>query len=234
MNIRSSTVAIALCVAAVGVFHVVKFTRQANHAPLARTEVVEALAANDLTMMLQPPPQGVLPCGNASALDTQTLAESVRQIRFSYRPEAERFYNRGNLAQIEMRPGSSININNQLFSLLTIQFERLERAKQNYLSLIHTQRDGQRLTIYVPLQFAATGNSVIDALWRYLPSQPGEHNSLDDMHVDINELLPHDRTYIRAITTDQCGKPALWLALQSPISISEAQASRLNEVLTMK
>ncbi len=100
--------------------------------------------------------------------------------------------------------------------------------------LIHRAEDGTVAVVTAPLQLAKEGNATIDALWRYMPQLRGEHNSLDDIHVDINNLLPHDRTYYRYAASGACGKDVIWLGLQSPVLITTTQMEKLDHALAFQ
>jgi len=229
---------IAILVAIVGAYHIVLFGLHPHPPALAaKTEVIwgdlsdkqpsflpeTAFATPSCTAALQP-----------AADNPGSAADKMKKrVRFEYRPEADYFVNTGRAEEIVMEPGSTITIDNKTYALKQIQFYQAGTSGQRGFYLIHRADDGKVAVVAAPLQVSNESNPAIDALWRYLPQRPGEHNSLDDMHVDINNLLPHDRTYSRYTTNGSC-TDAVWLSLQTPVQITADQLAKLDRVLTAK
>ena len=80
-------------------------------------------------------------------------------------------------------------------------------------------------------------NPTLSALLRYLPLKPGEHNSLWDVRIDPNALLPKNLdyySYSSPAANVPCGKAVRWLALEHPVEISSPQLAAYERVLEGK
>jgi len=229
---------IALLVAVIGAYHIVLFALHPRLPPEAKTQVAWGDVSDTLPSVLQRPLVDPKWCADSSQSDQQeetqnktpALADTTR-VRFEYRPEANKFINTGNAAQIIMAQGSSLTIGKYNYPLQQIEFRKSAITGKINLYLIHRLKKGKSAIVAVPLKLSERDNPAIDALWRYLPKQQGDHNSLDDVHLDIGHLLPQDLTYFRYPDSEVCGKETILLGLNSPVSISTAQLLKLDKVL---
>jgi len=229
---------IPLLVAAIGAYHVAMFALHPHHRAVAKTEVVWGDLSDKQPSPLQSPLIDTAFCSGtlqpASDGNTTNTADATKsRVRFEYRPEADYFVNTGRAEEIAMRPGSTITIDNKIYQLKQIQFQNTATAGRMDFYLIHRAEDGKVAVVEAPLQIGQESNPAIDTLWRYMPQRQGEHNSLDDIHVDINNLLPHDRTYYRYAASGSCGKGVVWLGLQSPVQITADQLAKLDHSLVV-
>jgi len=235
MNKKTHKWIVVLLVAAVGVFHVVMFLLHPHRPPYPKTEVVWGDLSDKQPDALQSTSFAPSFCSDLPQVDKQEATDfidmAVNRIRFEYRPEADDFINKGGLAEIMMGQSGTITLGNKTYPLQKIVFARTGASGQMALYLIHHVNSGGGVVVSVPLQIAEKGNSIIDTLWHYLPQLPGEHNSLDDIHVDINNLLPHDRTYYRYTSNGDCSNNVIMLGLVSPVLISSTQADTLSQAL---
>lgn len=230
----------------VGAYHVVLFSLRPKLPPVAKTEVVWGDMSTQQPQHLQNPLLEASFCtGGAEAttdgntvITTGNDEATKHRIRFEYRPVAHDVLNAGDTVQVSMANGSSITLDGKSYQLKQLMFQKPKTgaaAGQMAFYLVHRASDGKVAVVTVPLQLGKAGNPVIETLWRYLPQQPGEHNSLDDIHLDINSLLPHDRSYYRySDGNGACGKQVLWLGLQSPVTITAAQLTKLEKTLGKK
>ncbi len=230
---------IPILVAIIGAYHIAMFWLHPRLPPVAKTEVVWGEMSDKEPAPLQNPAIDAAYCSGAiqsvsdNHMDTLTSKTNER-VRFEYRPEASYIVNTGRAAEIVMEPGSTITIGNKAYALKEIEFQKADTSGRMDFYLIHRAEDGTVAVVAAPLQLAKEGNATIDALWRYMPQLRGEHNSLDDIHVDINHLLPHDRTYYRYAASGACNKDVTWLGLQSPVLITTAQMEKLNRALAFR
>lgn len=227
---------IALLVVAVGVFHVVLFGMRPKLPPVPQTEIVWGEQGEGGWKDARRPELDAELCRAAQRLESSAENEkkpgtiSGDRVRFEYRPVASEFMHTGRAVQVEMGRGSSIRVGEQSYPLKAIRFRRVNASGRDAFYLVH--QDGERMVVVtVPLQISDSANPGIAALWRYLPKGAGEHNALDDIHLDIANLLPHDRTYYRYAGDSGCGSRLILLGLASPVTISPKQAVQLDKVL---
>lgn len=226
---------IALLLVVIGAVHIYLFTRHPYLPPVPKTEVIWGDLNDKQPSPLQSLPLDTNLCAVKAVMPEKggdDGSDNGKRVRFEYRPEAQEFLNTGRAAQIVMERGSVLTLGKESYPLVKIQFERSRTTGQPVFYLIHRMKEGKVVVVSVPLQVSGQDNEVIATLWRYLPHRAGEHNTLYDVHVDINKLLPHDRTYYRyAAAQEGCAKEAVLLSLVSPVQISAAQMTKLDEVL---
>lgn len=228
---------IALLVAVIGAYHIVLFALQPTLPPVVKTEVAWGDMSSTLPSVLLRPLIDPKWCADTSESTEKAPQEKVphaastKRVRFEYRAEASNFINTGNSAKITMAQGSSLTIDNHNYPLQQIEFRKSDITGKINLYLIHRLKKEKSAIVAVPLKISDKANPAIDALWRYLPKQRGDHNSLDDFHLDIDHLLPRDHTYFRYPVSDTCGKETIILGLTSPVMISTTQLLKLDKVL---
>ena len=224
----------------IGAYHVFLFGMNPKLPAVARTEVLWGGLSAGRGAPLQTPLLNTAYCsdtmrpttGDAGATDNSGTAD--HRIRFEYRPVADEIINTGPTLQVLMDRGSSITVDGATYHLKQFMFQKANTQGgkgQMAFYLIHRAADGKVAVIAIPLQIGKEANPVITALWRYLPPHAGEHNSLNDIHVDINNLVPHDRTYYRYASSGKCDRNIDWFGLQSPVTITAAQMAKLDKAL---
>ncbi len=235
---------LAILIVIIGAYHVLLFGLRPQLPPVAKTEVVWGDLSNKPQTNLQTPLLDTAFCTGATQAttgDTASAAAAITaagkdRIRFEYRPVAEDIANTGHTVQITMDRGSSITIDGTTYHLKQFMFQKMAAdaghgSGQMAFYLVHRAANGKVAVVAVPLQLGKEGNPVITTLWRYMPKHVGEHNSLADIHIDINNLLPHDRSYYRYTAAGDCAKHVVWLGLQTPVTITATQLAKLDKAL---
>lgn len=227
---------IIILVVVIGAYHVLLFGLRPPLPPVPKTEVIWGDLGTQQPVALQTPHLDTAYCSGALEPTTDNAAAKAsdkenRRVRFEYRPVADEIINTGNTAKITMDRGSTLTLNGETYALKQILFQKSDAKGKMAFYLVHHAADGKVAIVAVPLELSKQGNPTIEALWRYMPPQPGEHNTLYDIHVDINNLLPHDRTYYRYAASGSCSKNVIWLGLQKPVQITAAQVAKLDHAL---
>lgn len=233
---------IAILIAVIGAYHVVLFALHPTLPPVAKTEISWGEANDTPLSVLQRPAMDASWCTVTKQPSDEKKDEqdkvpnmaTVSRVRFEYRPEASEFMNTGSAAQIRMAQGSSLTIGKYNYPLRQIEFRKSDITGKINLYLIHRIKDGRSAIVSIPLKIGEQSNPAIDALWRYLPKQQGDHNALDDLHLDISHLLPQDHSYYRYPDNGTCPNGTILLGLSSPVSISTAQLLKLDKVLLVQ
>uniref|UniRef100_A0A7S0RK06 Carbonic anhydrase n=1 Tax=Chlamydomonas leiostraca TaxID=1034604 RepID=A0A7S0RK06_9CHLO len=90
----------------------------------------------------------------------------------------------------------------------------------------------------VMLALAEQDNPALDAIWEYMPEREGLYNNMGaGKSIDLNALLPADRTYISyegSLTTPPCTEGLLWHVLTTPIPISLNQLRKYQTAVGLK
>lgn len=76
-------------------------------------------------------------------------------------------------------------------------------------------------------------NEAIERLWQSIPATPGDSIPLLSP-VDINLLLPEDRTYWRfsgSLTTPPCSEGVTWIVLKQPMTLSAGQLEKFRHTI---
>ncbi|MDF1795206.1 MAG: carbonic anhydrase family protein [Coxiellaceae bacterium] len=70
---------------------------------------------------------------------------------------------------------------------------------------------------------ARRNNPAIKALWKYLPTQPGQTNSLQNHLIFMSQMLPKNLSFYHfegSLTTPPCTKGIQWYVLKTPVDIT--------------
>lgn len=155
------------------------------------------------------------PAGSGEQADKERIV-------FDYYTAATDVINDGQTIRVQMKHGSTLTVAGIPYQLEQIHFHRVAGSNGDLLAhLIHRADDGHRLELAVLLH-KGRSNPALEKLWHYLPPKAGERNSLWDVRIDPNELLPRDHTFYRYTASGSCGKTQ-WLALVTPTELSPAQ-----------
>ncbi len=162
-------------------------------------------------------------CGPLSAPVNVTGHKAAKDlIVFDYYTAATDVINDGNTAQVQMKHGSTLTVDGMPYQLESIHFHHVAGKSGDLIAhLVHRSDDGHQLVLAVLLH-QGRANPALAKLWHYLPPHQGERNSLWDVRVDPNELLPADHTYYR-YGFASCNGTTQWLALVTPTELSPAQ-----------
>jgi carbonic anhydrase len=149
---------------------------------------------------------------------------------FDYRPGPFRVVDTGHTVQVEVAPGSSIEVLGRRFELVQFHFhrpseERVDgRAYDMVVHLVHRDPDG-RLAVVAVLLERGSAQPVVQTVWNHLPLEQGEPVAVRAA-LDPAGLLPEQRgyyTYMGSLTTPPCSEGVLWMVMKQPVAVSEAQ-----------
>lgn len=152
-------------------------------------------------------------------------------ITFEYRPSLFNILDNGHTVQVNYGEGSSLTVQGRRFELVQFHFHKPSEERINGRSydmvahLVHKDEDG-RLAVLAVLFERGKDNPFIQTLWNNLPLEQGTEVSPPDAPIDLNTLLPKDRsyyTYMGSLTTPPCTEGVMWMVLKSPVEISAEQ-----------
>ena len=158
------------------------------------------------------------------------LALDLDAIRFDYRPGAFSVVDNGHTVQVNVAPGSSIEILGRRYQLQQFHFHRPSeeriggRRYEMSAHFVHKDAEGRLAVVAVMLERGAD-QPLLQAVWTNLPLEKGEEQ-LSSRPLDPAQLLPADRryySYMGSLTTPPCSEGVLWLVLQRPVGVSPRQ-----------
>ena len=151
-------------------------------------------------------------------------------VPFDYKPGVFRVLDNGHTVQVNVAPGSSIEVLGRRYDLVQFHFhrpseERIDgRQFDMVVHLVHKDIDG-RLAVVAVLLDRGSAHPLIQSVWNNLPLEKGEEVAAK-ASLDLNRLLPEDRsyfTYMGSLTTPPCSEGVLWMVMKSPVTVSADQ-----------
>ncbi|WP_312984046.1 carbonic anhydrase family protein [Atlantibacter sp.] len=100
------------------------------------------------------------------------------------------------------------------------------------MHLVHKESNGDVVVVAVMFDIGAE-NAALAELWKKMPQQ-AEKSAPLTTKIDMNSLLPTDKTYWRfsgSLTTPPCSEGVTWLVMKHPLTLSEAQLKQFKTVM---
>ena len=156
-------------------------------------------------------------------------------LAINWRASAAEVVDNGHTIQVNMAPGSNIELEGREFSLLQFHFHLPSEHTANGMSIpmevhfVHQAAEGDLAVIGV---FMATGggHDAIDRIWNAIPDSVGEAAAAGDF--DPGVLLPDGFGYSRyagSLTTPPCSEIVSWVVLDEMIDVSRGQVDAFAE-----
>jgi carbonic anhydrase len=164
-----------------------------------------------------------------SPIDIEPRAGTASPITFHYRPTAAVVFDEGHTLQVQLAPGSAIEIDGHAYQLLQFHFHMPSEhaiAGEHYpleLHLVHQDTDG-RIAVVGVLYDTGTESKLLAELWSRWPRKVGGE---DKPHkpFDPGGLLPETRTVFRytgSLTTPPCTEGVMWNVMRRAMSDTKA------------
>ena len=100
------------------------------------------------------------------------------------------------------------------------------------MHLVHQNSAGELAVVAVMFDKGAA-NPELDKLWSVMPQQ-AEQNASIKQDLDLNKLLPVDKTYWRfsgSLTTPPCSEGVTWIVLKHPLTVSAEQLEKFTHTM---
>ncbi|GLT23768.1 hypothetical protein GCM10007933_32390 [Zoogloea oryzae] len=174
-------------------------------------------------------------CGSGERQSPIDIREGIKvelePIRFDYKPTQFRIVDNGHTVQVNVGPGSSLQVMGRYYDLVQFHFHRPSEERINgkgfemVAHLVHKDLDG-RLAVVAVLLERGQLHPLVQTLWNNLPLEKNVDYSPEGVAIDLNELLPKDRnyyTYMGSLTTPPCSEGVLWMVMKQPQQLSPEQ-----------
>ncbi|MDE2092322.1 MAG: carbonic anhydrase family protein [Burkholderiales bacterium] len=151
-------------------------------------------------------------------------------IRFDYQPGAFDVIDDGHTVQVNVAPGSAIEVLGRRYALVQFHFHRPAEERIDgkpfdmVVHLVHRDSEG-RIAIVAVLLERGSALKVVQNVWNNLPLEQRVALAAPGM-LNPNELLPTERsyyTYMGSRTTPPCTEGVLWMVMKTPVPISAEQ-----------
>ena len=152
---------------------------------------------------------------------------------FHYRPMDLTILNTGRTIQVKGNRHNFMELAGDRFTLQQLHFHhpsehRLEGDRfPMEMHLVHKNEQGALAVLGLFLTEGAENNA-LKAVWNAMPRRMAKTVAPPDQRIDVEALLPRDRTlfrYIGSLTTPPCSEAVQWMMFKTPIELSAKQVT---------
>ena len=97
---------------------------------------------------------------------------------------------------------------------------------------MHKSKSGELAVVGVFIE-QGKHHASFDAVWSNMPTETGTEKHLEHIRVNIDDMLPSDRTHWRyrgSLTTPPCSEGVRWFLVQTPIQLDAMQIDQFRKV----
>jgi carbonic anhydrase len=171
-------------------------------------------------------------CGQGRSQSPVDLPASVpagdHHIAFHYQAVPLKVINNGHTIQVEVPPGSHIELDGKRYDLRQFHFhhpseESVAGKRADMVAhLVHIDAQGAIAVVGVLMNAGATEPAILDRVWQHLPAHEGETLTPAGVQIELAELLPAQRQFYHftgSLTTPPCSEGVAWNVMAQPITI---------------
>ncbi len=176
---------------------------------------------------------------SAGTLAAVKTAYQPAELRIVHHEHMADVVNNGHTVQVNYPDGSTLTVGDQSFALLQYHFHSPSEHTVDgkhfpmEMHLVHESADG-KLAVLGAFISEGKANAAFEPVWANLPKEKGMEVHLADVEVDVDALLPEDRTTYRydgSLTTPPCTEGVKWLVLANPVALSTEQIAAFRAIV---
>jgi carbonic anhydrase len=159
-------------------------------------------------------------------------------LKFSYQAVPLNIVDNGHTIQVNYAPGSTLTVGGKVYILKQFHFHHPSEEHVNgkdfplVAHLVHADAEG-RLAVVAVLFEQGSANSLIDKLWKNIPSEKEKPKDMPSVSIQVQDLLPSERdyfTYAGSLTTPPCSEGVSWYVLNSYATLSPQQVAAFAKI----
>jgi len=183
-------------------------------------------------------------CGKGTRQSPIDIQGGIRvqldPIVFDYKAGPYRVLDNGHTIQVNVAPGSTLEVNGRRYELEQFHFHRPSEERidgkryEMSVHLVHRDATGRIAVVAVLLEPGAA-QGVVQAVWNHLPLEKGDEVVVP-APLDPAALLPEERgyyTYMGSLTTPPCSEGVLWMVMKKPVTLSAEQSAIFGRLYPM-
>ena len=168
------------------------------------------------------------------------IAVDLEPVKFDYQASSFTVVDNGHTVQVNVAPGSSIEVSGRRFELKQFHFhrpseERIDgRQFEMSAHFVHADAEG-RLAVVGVLLAKGPVHPLVQTVWANLPLEKHSEQRARVL-LDPAALLPTDRryfTYMGSLTTPPCSEGVQWVVMRSPVAASPEQIDIFSRLYPM-
>jgi carbonic anhydrase len=159
-------------------------------------------------------------------------------LNFSYHTVPLSIIDNGHTIQVNYASGSTLTVGEKLYTLKQFHFHHPSEEHVNgkdfplVAHLVHADAEGHLAVVAVLFELG-NANSLVDTLWKNVPSEKEKPQDIPSVSIQAEDLLPNERsyfTYAGSLTTPPCSEGVSWYVLNSYATISPKQVAAFAKI----
>jgi len=159
-------------------------------------------------------------------------------LKFSYQAVLLNIIDNGHTIQVNYAPGSTLTVGKKLYTLKQFHFHHPSEEHVNgkdfplVAHLVHADAEGH-LAVVAVLFEQGSANSLIDTLWKNIPSEKEKPQDIPSVSIQVQDLLSRQRgyfTYAGSLTTPPCSEGVSWYVLNGYATVSPQQVAAFAKI----
>ncbi len=175
----------------------------------------------------------------AEAAPAVKTSYTLAELRVVHHEHVADGINNGHTVQVNYQGADTLTLGEETFNLLQYHFhspsENTVDGKHYAMEmhLVHKSPAGKLAVLGVFIEEGAE-NAAYAPVWANLPKEKGKEFHLEHVKVNVDDLLPRERTTYRfdgSLTTPPCTEGVKWLVLTQPAALSAQQIAAFRAVI---
>jgi carbonic anhydrase len=160
-------------------------------------------------------------------------------LHIEYSKSPVNLINNSHTVLLKYQKGSYVEWEDEKFELLQVHFHHPSEHTVNgkafpmEIHFVHRSGDHEYVVIGVFAKYGKS-NSIIEKLWKDIPTQIDKEILVKDHLIDAGALFPNSKDYFLyngSLTTPPCSENVTWFVLEEPIELSEKQVQHFQSFI---